>query len=506
MSKPNVIVMLIDDLGYGDVSCLNAESKISTPNIDALAQRGITFCDAHATSALCTPSRYGLLTGRYNWRSKLKSHVLPGGAPPLIEKGRMTLADLFHHSGYFTACVGKWHLGLEWVRKEFDGNEYGIESIVAEHKGTPRQGFSLDGLDIDYDKPFTYGPNQYGFDYFYGTAASLDQPPYTYIENDHVMKKPDHITGVFPLDRYGATQVDKWQRGPAASGHDFRNVIPHMNRKVLDLIDEHAEEPFFIYYPTHAVHGPLLPPEGFEGKSGLNVYADMVLYTDHMVGEITAKLKEKGIWEDTVFLFLSDNGCSGLADYPFLTSRGHNPSYIFRGKKCDIYEGGHRVPTIMSWPKKYMNGVNCHEMVCHCDWFATFAKLLDISVPDNAGEDSFDLGSLLNGGEKPVRETIIHSSADGSFSIRDKDWKLELCSGAGNAFARPESKDETAYQLYCLNTDIAETQNMVNAHPDVVIKLKAALIDIIESGRSTPGVRQENTPVAQWLQYDELRR
>lgn len=504
MSKPNVIVMLIDDLGYGDVSCLNENSKIQTPNIDALAERGMTFCDAHSTSALCTPSRYGLLTGRYNWRSRLKSIVLPGGDPPLIEKGRMTIADLFQQNGYFTACVGKWHLGLEWARKEFDGSEYGIEEEVAQFKGKPMQSFRLDGLDIDYDKPFTYGPNQYGFDYFYGTAASLDQPPYTYIENDHVLKKPDHITGVFPLDRDGATQVDQWQRGPAASGHDFRDVIPHMNRKVLDLIDEHAEEQFFIYYPTHAVHGPLLPPEGFEGKSGLNVYADMVLYTDHMVGEITAKLKEKGIWENTAFLFLSDNGCSGLADYPFLTANGHNPSYVFRGKKSDIYEGGHRVPAILSWPEKYEHGEICSEMICHSDWFTTFANMLGVTVPENAGEDSFDLCSLLDGGKEPVRKTIVHSSADGSFSIRDKEWKLELCPGAGSRSGARVNMEETGYQMYDLNSDIGETKNRCAEYPEVVARLKAELLTIIDNGRSTPGAKQENTPVAVWKQYEKL--
>lgn len=505
MDKPNVILMLVDDLGYGDLSCLNEDSKIHTPNIDVLAERGMTFCDAHSTSALCTPSRYGLLTGRYNWRSTLKSLVLPGGAPPLIEKDRMTLADLFRQNGYFTACVGKWHLGLEWARKEFDGSEYGIEEEVAPFKGKPGSAFRLDGMDIDYGEPIAYGPNQYGFDYFYGTAASLDQPPYTYIENDRVLRKPDHMTGVFPLDRGGPSQMDQWQRGPAAQGHDFRQVIPDMNRKVLELIEEHEKEPFFIYYPTQAVHGPLLPPKDFEGRSGLNAYADMVLYTDYMVGEITAKLKEKGLWDDTVFLFLSDNGCSGVADYPFLTANGHNPSYIFRGKKSEIYEGGHRVPAILSWPRKYQSGKKCGAMICHSDWFATFAQMLGTTMPENAGEDSFDLSSLLDGSDETVRETIVHSSADGSFSIRDKEWKLELCSGTGSRMSGPTALESDGYQLYNLNCDIGETRNQIDEQPEVAARLKAKLLEIIENGRSTSGPKQENTPVAAWPQYEKLK-
>lgn len=299
--------------------------------------------------------------------------------------------------------------------------------------------------------------------------------------------------------------MDQWQRGPAAQGHDFRQVIPDMNRKVLDLIDAHSGEPFFIYYPTQAVHGPLLPPKEFEGKSGLNAYADMVLYTDYMVGEITAKLKEKGIWENTVFLFLSDNGCSGVADYPFLTAQGHNPSYIFRGKKSEIYEGGHRVPAILSWPGKYQSSKKCSAIVCHSDWFATFSQMLGAAVPENAGEDSFDLSSLLDGNETPVRETVVHSSADGSFSIRDKEWKLELCSGTGSRMSGPAVPDTGGYQLYDLNCDIRETENKADEHPEAVARLKSKLLEIIENGRSTPGPKQENTPVKAWPQYEKLK-
>ena len=358
--KPNVILMLVDDLGYGDISAFNPESKIHTAHIDALAAGGMSFTDSHACSALCTPSRYGLLTGRYNWRSKLKYLVLPGDSMPLIEKGRMTMADLFRQNGYTTAVVGKWHLGLEWQLKAPDPNDFDedpetyqtLKPRTAELPEDPRDHNKVLGLDIDYTRPITWGPNQYGFDYYYGIPSSLDQPPFVYLENDHCLEQPTRVSGEYRLDRYGPSQQQKWERGPIAPGFDHRRVLDDMQEKVLELIDGFAAEgaPFFLYYPTPAVHGPLLPNEKFAGRSGLNAYADVVLQVDDMVRQITEKLKVTGLAEDTIFIFTSDNGCSGVADYPFLLSRGHNPSYHFRGRKCSLYEGGHRVPTIVSWP------------------------------------------------------------------------------------------------------------------------------------------------------------
>ena len=506
--KPNVILMFIDDLGYGDLSCFNENSKLKTSNIDRLSESGIRLTDCHSTSALCTPSRYGLLTGRYNWRSRLKQSVLPGGADPLIESGRETLATMFKRQGYFTAAVGKWHLGLGWERKAFDGSEYGIADEVKEKMKVPgAAGFLLDGMNIDFTKPLKVSPNDYGFDYFFGTAASLDQPPYTYIENRRVLAVPDHVTGVFPLDRTGATQQELWQRGPAAPGYDFEKVIGDMNDKVLELIDEHSDEPFFLYYPTHAVHGPLLPPEGFKGRSGLNVYGDMVLYLDYLVGTVQDKLQEQGILQDTIFIFASDNGCSGIADYPFLTERGHNPSYIFRGKKTDIYEGGHRIPAIISWPGHIKEGSECGQMTCLCDLFATFAELLGEEPAKNAGEDSVSLLPALHGNQ-PVRGSVVHSSGDGSFSIRTQDWKLELCRHAGSGMAKavvePSTTDEVPYQLYNLKDDVREQHNVAASHPDICLEMAKELMEIIKNGRSTPGAPQENAGMDSWKQLEDI--
>ena len=511
--KPNVIVMFIDDMGYGDLSCLNENSKLQTSNIDALADTGIRLTDCHSTSALCTPSRYGILTGRYNWRSRLKQGVLPGGSDPLIESGRETLATLFKRQGYYTAAVGKWHLGLGWERKEIDEENTGFPKEVVKNIKNPFQKeFMLDGLNIDFTKPLKVSPNDYGFDYFFGTAASLDQPPYVYIENREVQAVPDHFIGVFPLDRAEATQQQECQRGPAAPGYQIENVIDDMHAKVLELVDAHAdaEEPFFLYYPTHAVHGPLLPPADYQGKSGLNVYGDMVLYVDHLVETLRAKLEEKGILEDTIFIFASDNGCSGVADYPLLTSKGHNPSYIFRGKKADIYEGGHRIPAIISWPGHLTGGETCGQLLCLSDLYATFAETFGEEIPADAAEDSFSILPALKE-NKPVRTSVVHSSGDGSFSIRTQDWKLELTRTSGGMTApgkevpiEPTTSEEVPYQLYNLTEDVRERKNVAADHPDVCLALVQELITIIENGRSTPGEVQENAGTESWRQLAAL--
>jgi arylsulfatase A-like enzyme len=423
------------------------------------------------------------------------------------------MADLFKSGGYYTACVGKWHLGLEWQRKDaFDGAEYGIQAEVEAIRADPSkqkmQSFLLDCMDIDYDKPITHGPCNYGFDYFFGLSASLDQPPYTYIQNNRVLEKPDHISGVHPLDRSGPSQQQLWQRGPTAPGHNCRKVIPDMQAKVIDLIKNYRDGPFFIYYPTPAVHGPLLPDRKFEGKSGINVYADMVLMVDDMVGEITRTLKNAGIWEDTIFIFTSDNGCSGIADYPLLLSKGHNPSYVFRGRKSEIYEGGHRVPAIFSWPSRYDSPQTCDGMICLSDFFRTFADMLNVKIPDDAGEDSISLLGILEGREEHARDSIIHSSANGSFSIRLGNWKLELCddNGCSGAWRIPEesTSEQVPYQLYDLNGDITERTNKAALYPELVQKLKEELKGAILKGRTTPGRQQRNAAEDDWPQAERL--
>lgn len=491
--KPNIILMFIDDLGIGDVSCYNENSQIHTRCIDRLAAEGIRFTDAHATSALCTPSRYGLLTGRYNWRSCLKKLVYVQSEDNMIEEGRLTLASMLKEQGYQTACIGKWHLGMQWV-----------------HTG--------DGpYDVDYSKPYKMGPNDFGFDYFFGLMASLSQPPYVYLENDHAMDVPDTVSGVQPDMLFNCKYNQTWLPGPAVSGFDVRNVVPDCQKKVLEQIDKftETEKPFFLYYPTPAVHVPLLPSPEFEGKSGIGPYGDFVLQTDAMVGEIMDKLEEKGIAENTMFIFASDNGCGANVDYPGLIAHGHNPSYIYRGCKGDIWEGGHRIPYIVKYPGVIPEGTVCGQMVSLSDIMATWSECFELPLPDNAGEDSISHYCLWKGENCQVREDIVMSSLNGSLSLREGPWKLELCPGAGgpsDVMNKTDLRTLPKFQLYHMTGDVGERYNLYEKQPEIAERLRLKLIKYIEDGRSTPGEKQENynndncwEEIGWWIRGEEVR-
>ena len=524
--KPNVVLIYADDLGYGDVSCFNPDSKVRTKNIDALAERGMRFTDTHATSALCTPSRYGLLTGRYNWRSRLKSYVLPGDAMPLIEEDRKTLAHLLKENGYRTAAIGKWHLGLKWHLKGYlDFEKYGLNPDDFPHAKARQEGdgfssaadeFDLEGLDIDYSKPITFGPNQLGFDYFFGTPASLDQPPFVYIENDRVLEEPDDVTGVSNLDRLGPSDQDKWQNGVIAPNFVHREVPDRMQEKALETIDRFTEDddPFFLYYPNHLVHGPILPNEEFEGKSGIGPYGDFILQLDHYVGEIMDKLEEKGVLDETIFIFSSDNGASGVAGFEALHAKGHRPNHIFRGQKGDIWEGGHREPTIISYPPVIEGNSVSNHLFSLSDIYRSVAEIIHADVPDDAAEDSVSTTALWTGEDTPVREDIVHSSAIGGLSIRRGPWKLDFVYEGGGMKAVSSTGEKPMFEpteLYNLEDDIGEENNLIDEHPDLVESLKESMQDYIEKGRSTPGEPQENEytlaggewPQVKWMEgYD----
>lgn len=472
--QPNVIYILADDMGYGDVSCLNEQSKIHTSNLDRMAEEGITFTDAHASSAVCTPSRYSILTGRYNWRSTLKQGVLGGYSKPLIEEGRMTVASMLQSQGYQTACIGKWHLGLDWKTN------------------------SEDMTDVNYSQPITDGPLQHGFDYYYGISASLDMPPYVYIENDQATQPPSGTSK-------SETGKGWWREGPIASDFKHEEVFPHLTDTVLDTIEHWKGNPFFIYYALPAPHTPILPTEEYQGKTGLNEYGDFVFMCDDMVGKIMDKLEEQGIADDTIVVFTSDNGCSPEADFDELSRFGHHPSYHFRGQKADIYEGGHRVPLLVRWPDYIKPNVVSEEPVCLTDLMATLMDLLDVELLDDAGEDSVSNLPLWSGKElkRPLREAMVHHSIDGSFSIRQGKWKLELCPGSGG-WSDPKPGEESAsmplVQLYDLDADITEMDNIAYDYPKQVETLRDLLKQYVLNGRSTPGEKQDNTGAPYWEQ------
>ncbi|MCA9222581.1 MAG: sulfatase-like hydrolase/transferase [Planctomycetales bacterium] len=471
--RPNIVYILADDLGYGDVRCLNPEGKIATPNLDRLAADGVIFTDAHSSSSVCTPTRYGVLTGRYNWRSRLKSSVLWGFSQRLIEQDRLTVPAMLQQHGYATGCFGKWHLGMNWPLK--DG---GFASQDA------------DGWKVDYTAPIQEGPNAVGFDEFFGISASLDMPPYVFIQNDRSVGVP--------------TVEKKWIRqGPAHVDFEAIDVLPRITTEATNFIDRHAAaakdgRPFFLYFPLNAPHTPILPTAEWQGKSGLNSYADFVMQVDDTVGQVMAALERHGLAENTLVVFTSDNGCSPQADFAELESKGHDPSYVFRGHKADIFEGGHRVPFLVRWPARVKAGGTCDQTVCLVDLMATAAEIVGTKLPDSAGEDSVSfLPALLDPSlEGPLREATVHHSINGSFSIRQGRWKLELCGDSGGwSQPRPNSKAAAGLpnvQLYDLEADIAESRNLEAEHPEVVARLTKLLEHYVEQGRSTPGAPQAN--------------
>ena len=485
---PNFVYILCDDLGYGDVKCMNSNGKIPTPNIDRLASQGMIFTDVHSSSAVCTPTRYGIMTGRYNWRSRLKSGVLGGMSPRLIEPGRLTVPMLLKQHGYHTAAMGKWHLGMDWALKS--GTKPFGDNI---EKGE-------DGWRVDFTKAIGNGPNSVGFDYYYGISASLDMVPYTFIENDHVVKLPTEDKA-FPmmLGRAGGTT----RKGPAAADFEAEDVLPTLTRKAVEYIEQRASaaksgRPFFLYLPLNAPHTPIVPTAEWQNQSGLNPYADFVMEVDAEVGKITAALERQGLAQNTLLIFTSDNGCSPQADFPALRARGHDPSAEFRGTKADIFEGGHRIPFIARWPGKIKSGSISDQLICLNDLMATCAEIVGTKLPDDAGEDSVSiLPALLGKAKQPLREAVVHHSINGSFSIREKNWKLELCPDSGGWSApRPGSaaaKRLPAVQLYDLRKDIGETTNVHEQHPDVVKRLTKLLEKYVADGRSTPGSAQSNT-------------
>ncbi|WP_437185564.1 sulfatase family protein [Planctomicrobium sp. SH668] len=470
--RPNIVYILADDLGTGDVQSFYPKGRIATPHLDALAASGMKFTDAHSGSAVCTPTRYGILTGRYAWRTRLKSGVLYGYSPPLIAADRLTVPSFLSEHGYHTACIGKWHLVLDWAKKD-DQKE-------------PKE----EGANVDYTQPLQNGPIHRGFHYFYGISASLDMPPYIYLENDRVVAVP--------------TTEKKWLRaGPASEDFEAVDILPKLGKKATQYIAERAEDaksgnPFFLYLPLTSPHTPIVTTAEWDQKSGLNSYADFVMQTDALVGDVVAALQQHQLSENTLIIFTSDNGCSPAANIKELEELGHRPSAGFRGHKADLYDGGHRVPFIVSWPNHVSPGSTSAQTVCLTDLFATVADIVEGSLPANAAEDSVSmLPAFLRKDTQPLREAIVHHSINGSFSIRQGDWKLLLAPGSGGwseprpEKVLPESAPQT--QLYDLETDPAEKVNLAEAHPEIVDQLTQLLQRYVDDGRSTPGVPQSNT-------------
>lgn len=491
-NPPNVIYILADDLGYGDVKCFNPGGKIPTPNMDNMAANGVMFTDAHTSSAVCTPTRYGILTGRYNWRSTLKQSVLGGYSTSLIKQKRTTIAEMLQSKGYTTAFIGKWHLGWDWA--------------IIDNENTSDQDAWDAQLLVDYSVPVKNGPSTHGFDYSFGFCGSLDMAPYVYVENDVPTMVPTKTT--VSVDEKGF-----WREGPTSDDFDHTNVLQDLTDRAKGYITKKAngDEPFFLYFPLPAPHTPILPTTEFLGKSNTNMYGDFVMQVDDVVRQIRETLKENGISENTLLVFTSDNGCSPRANFDELAKVKHYPGAQFRGNKADIYEAGHRVPFIVEWPKKALKKSRSDKTICTTDFFATCAELSGYEIQDTEAEDSYSMLPLITGDNKDeIREYTIHHSINGSFAIRQGNWKLCVCPGsAGWSYPRPqdiknEKLDLPPMQLYNLKDDIGETKNLITEYPEKAAALKAALKKIILDGRSTPGAVQQNEGMDGWKQIESI--
>jgi arylsulfatase A-like enzyme len=490
---PNIIVILADDLGYGDLRCYQPASKIPTPHLDRLAAGGVRFTDAHTPSAVCTPTRYGLLTGRYSWRTTLKRGVLDGFDPPLIEPGRVTLAALLKQQGYATACVGKWHLGMTWTRKDGTPMISRQEAKVGIHRG---------GEEIDYTRETRGGPLEQGFDSWFGISASLDMSPYAFVDGRRVTELP---TALQPGMREDALSTST---GAKAPGFKLEEVLPEFTRRAVAFVESRAgkKEPFFLYFPLPSPHLPVVPTAEWREKTGAGIYADFTAQTDATVGAVLAALERTQQAENTLVLFTSDNGglwhrweprerddVAGYKPTPrgtYNLERGHRSNAGLRGTKADIWEGGHRVPLIVRWPARVKPAVS-GALVELNDIYATVAEITGRKLARDMAEDSFSFLPELTGAAAtgPRRTFAVHHAISGLFALREGPWKYIPARGSGG-FSQPRTvkakPGEPTTQLYRLDRDLAETRNLAEDEPAVVARLAARLAEIQGSERTRP--------------------
>lgn len=472
--RPNIVFILADDLGYGDIRCLNPEhGKIPTPHVDRLATQGMTFTDAHSGSSLCTPTRYGILTGRYAWRTRLQSGVLAPYDAPLIAPDRLTVPGLLAKNGYRTACVGKWHLGWQWPRA---------------------------GTKFIFDHPIAEGPTTRGFHHYFGTDVP-NYPPYGFLENDRLVAQP--TAWCLP-----DAKLFLGYPGPMVPGWQFDQILPTLTAKAVEYVGRHAadEQPFFLYFALTSPHEPIAPSAQFRGKSRISPVADFIMETDWAVGQVMEALEKHGLANNTLLIFTADNGhCPYTGLKPFLDA-GHWVSQRFRGFKSDIWEGGHRIPFIARWPGQVKAGSTCGQLICLTDLMASCADLLAAKLPDNAGEDSISILPALRGSPAgPHHGAVVHHSGNGRFSLRQGKWKLELCPGSGG-WSQPSDAQAIknglpSVQLYDMSQDDTERVNVEEKHPEVVERLVRLLEEYVAEGRSTPGAPQKNdVRVDMWKQ------
>ncbi len=491
---PNIIVILADDLGYGDVAFLNPDSKIPTPNLNRMAGEGLSFTNAHAPASVCTPSRYSMLTGRYPWRSRLKQGVLWIWDRPLIQQHEFTIGEMLQEQGYHTACIGKWHLGWDWPTT--DGQPATLDN---------------EGRNVDYARPIMNGPVSTGFDYYFGDDVP-SFPPHAFIENERLTVMPSAWNENGP----GAP-------GAMAPGWTYEALLPALSEKAEDYIRERVStgsgQPFFLFFSMNAPHTPIAPSAEFIGKSGAGRYGDFVVQVDHSVGRILKLLREQGIDENTLVLFSSDNGAvpfdgtNYTGRFGSIYDYGHNPNGKLRGVKSDAWEGGHREPFIAWWPGRIRPGTS-GALVSQTDLMATFAELTNFGLPDTVAADSYSMLTLLLGkDDRAKRGSLIKQSGNGILSIQQGKWKLIMSSGSGGSWSKPkgtlpvaDTSGETVawknVQLYNLEDDLSEQHNVAEQNPEITADLAVLLAEQISKGRSTDGPILRNDGPETWKQVE----
>lgn len=473
--RPNIVIILADDLGYGDVSFLNPDSKIKTPHMDALAKEGVWVTDAHSPSAICSPSRYAMLTGRYAWRGSLKKGRLNPWDPPAIEKERFTLPDMLKEKGYATACIGKWHLGYIWPWK---GGAMPSREIIG--TGNSKATTEL----FDWSKPISEGPLTAGFDYYFGMDCP-NMPPYAFIENDRltcdpVDINPNTLTSVGPRGHLHGI-------GPGDESWKIDRIMPTITNRAADYIKQQGEnhKPYFLYFSMTAAHTPVAPVKEFQGKSQAGAYGDWVIQGDDAVGQIVEALKASGDFDNTLLIVSSDNGPEGFTR-ELIRSHGHHSSGSFRGIKGDAWEGGHRVPFIASWPAGGISGgCRIDALISLMDLFETTAGIVQFPLGKGVAEDSLDILPSLRD-NTPVRTEMVYHSGRAAYGFRQGDWAYLRKGGSKEepTWYREEHQIETAAaprELFNLRTDKFERINESGKHPERVKDMEARLSEIEKS-------------------------
>ena len=486
--RPNIVLILADDLGYGDVGCYNPDSKVPTPHLDKLASEGIRFTDAHSPSTVCTPTRYSILTGRMAFRTGMRGVFTGAGGPCMIEAERTTLGGLLQRQGYTTALFGKWHVGMTFHDKAGKPiNQNGLQAVRR----------------IDYARPIPDAPIHRGFDHFFGTVCCPTTDwLYAYVDGDRIPVPPTHIVDRTPLPKHPYSRDNR--PGMIAPGFNLEEVDLVFLRKSQEFLTRHAKEtpdkPFFLFHSMQAVHLPSFPADAFKGRTQAGPHGDFLFEMDHIVGALMEALHQHGFADNTLVIFTSDNGPEVPTTIAMRRDHGHDGARPWRGVKRDQWEGGHRVPFIARWPGRIQAGTTSDQTLCLTDLLATAAAITGAKLPATAAEDSYNLLPALLGKDntKPIREYTLHQTISLALAIRHGDWKyLDHKGSGGNNYARggewgmkpfalPEKAPGALGQLYNLKADPGETDNLYFKHPQIVEQLKAKLEHFKQSGRSAP--------------------